>query len=183
MYKGYTNMNEQTNKRLGREFFDRDCVTVAKELVGKVLVCKTDEGEKRIRITETEAYHGETDTACHAYKGRTPRTEVLYGECGHAYIYLCYGIHNLMNVVCSEEGDPQCVLLRAGEDCTGPGRLTKALGVTGELNREDMVNSQTLWIEDDGKKFKYKAEKRVGINYANKKDIERKWRFVLEVRD
>ena len=86
-------------KRLGEEFFHRDCLEVAPDLVGKVIVSKIGGEEVRVRISETEAYRGEEDTACHASKGRTPRTEVLYGKSGICYVYLCYGIHNLMNVI------------------------------------------------------------------------------------
>ena len=85
--------------KLGYEFFHRPCLTVAEELVGKILVHKTAAGEVRLRITETEGYCGEQDTACHAHKGRTNRTEVLYADAGTVYVYLCYGIHNLMNLV------------------------------------------------------------------------------------
>ena len=85
--------------KLGYEFYHRPCLEVARDLVGKILVHRTSGGELRLRITETEAYCGADDTACHAHKGRTGRTEVLYADAGTVYVYLCYGVHNLMNVI------------------------------------------------------------------------------------
>ena len=113
--------------RLNSDFFHRPCLEVAEALVGKVLVC----GDKKLRISETEAYCGESDTACHAHKGRTKRTEVLYAEAGTIYVYLCYGIHWLLNIVTGEENEPEAVLIRACCEAAGPGKLTKALGITG----------------------------------------------------
>ena len=121
--------------RLGAEFFDRDCLEVAPELLGKLIVHRSADGsEVRLRITETEAYRGEEDTACHAHRGRTPRTKLLYGPSGIFYIYLCYGMHWLMNVITGPDGFPQGVLIRACEGYVGPGKLTKKLGVTGGVN-------------------------------------------------
>ena len=102
--------------KLDEKFYKRDVLDVAKDLVGKIIVSKIKGEEIRVRITETEAYCGEEDTACHAHKGRTKRTEVLYGKSGVMYVYLCYGMHWLMNVVTGEEGTPQAVLFRAGEN-------------------------------------------------------------------
>lgn len=166
-------------KRLNGDFFHRDCLKVAPELVGKVLVSCINGEQKRLRITETEAYRGEEDTACHAHKGRTKRTEVLYGESGIAYIYLCYGMHWLLNVITGEKDQPQGVLIRACEGFNGPAKLTKALGVTGELNKASFVTGEKLWIEDDGFQCEVVTDKRVGINYADREDIDKLWRFKL----
>lgn len=166
-------------KRLGEDFFHRDALEVAPDLVGKILVSKINGEEIRVRITETEAYCGEADTACHAHKGRTKRTEVLYGKSGVIYVYLCYGIHWLMNVITGEEEQPQGVLFRAGEGYDGPAKLTKALGVTGEQNLKSFINSTEIWIEDDGENHSYHTDKRVGINYATQEYINKKWRFIL----
>ena len=166
--------------RLGETFFRRECLEVARELVGKVLVHKTEKGTFRLRILETEAYCGEADTACHAHKGRTKRTEVLYAAAGTVYIYLCYGMHWLLNIVTGEENDPQAVLIRACEDAVGPGRLTKALSITGELNRHSVLDSEALWIEDDGFRCNIRLGKRVGIGYASQEDQDRLWRFILD---
>lgn len=161
--------------KLGYDFYHRPCLEVAKNLVGKVLVC----GEKRLRISETEAYCGENDTACHAHKGRTKRTEVMYMDAGTIYIYLCYGMHWLLNIVTGEVDQPEAVLIRACVDAEGPGKLTKALGITGELNRLSITGSE-LWVEDDGCQCTCSCQKRVGIGYADREDQDRLWRFVME---
>ena len=161
--------------KLGYNFYHRPCLEVAKDLVGKVLVC----GEKRLRISETEAYCGENDTACHAHKGRTKRTEVMYMDAGTIYIYLCYGMHWLLNIVTGEVNQPEAVLIRACVDAEGPGKLTKALGITGELNRLNITGSE-LWVEDDGCRYTCSCQKRVGIGYAVREDQDRLWRFVME---
>ena len=162
--------------RLDKAFFHRECLDVAQDLVGKVLV----HNRKRLRISETEAYCGESDTACHAHKGRTKRTEVLYAEAGTIYIYLCYGMHWLLNIVTGDVGDPQAVLIRACVDAEGPAKLTKKLGITGEQNRDSVVTSDTLWIEDDGFRCRIVTDKRVGIGYASQEDQDRLWRFKMK---
>ena len=144
--------------------------------MGKLLVVNG----KRFRISETEAYCGEADTACHAHKGKTKRTEVLYADAGTLYIYLCYGIHWLLNIVTGEPGQPEAVLIRACLEAPGPGKLTKALGITGTLNRESAVSSPELWIEDDGFSCEVETAKRVGIGYASQEDQDRLWRFKLK---
>lgn len=161
--------------RLPYEFYHRHALEVAPELVGKILVHKG----QRLRISETEAYCGESDTACHAHKGRTKRTEVLYADAGTIYIYLCYGVHWLLNVITGDVDDPQGVLIRACLDAPGPGRLTKALGITGTLNRGNAITSPELWIEDDGFRCAVETDKRVGIGYATQEDQDRLWRFKM----
>ena len=161
--------------RLSYDFYHRPCLEVAKDLVGKVLVY----GGQRLRISETEAYCGEFDTACHASKGRTRRTEVLYADAGTIYVYLCYGVHWLLNVITGDVDDPQGVLIRACVDADGPGKLTKKLGITGALNRSSAVTSDKLWIEDDGFRCKIETDKRVGIGYASQEDQDRLWRFKI----
>lgn len=166
--------------RLEYGFFHRDCPVVARDLVGKLLVRKTTNGLLQLRITETEAYCGEEDTACHAHKGRTQRTEVLYGPAGTVYVYLCYGIHWLLNIVTGEAEHPEAVLIRACAQAPGPGRLTKTLGITGALNRADITTCPELWIEDDGYRCDVVTGKRVGIGYASEDDQNRPWRFILK---
>ena len=136
-----------------------------------------DGSERRLLITETEVYRGEEDTACHAHRGRTRRTEPLYMAGGHFYIYLCYGIHWLLNAVTGPAGRPQGVLIRACRGYEGPGRLTKYLGVTGELNCAGIASSSLLRIEDEGRKVYITTDKRVGIAYADEADRDRLWRF------
>lgn len=166
-------------KRLSEKFFHRDCLDVAPDLVGKVLVSKLGGEEVRVRITQTECYRGQEDTACHASKGKTARNEVLYEESGKVYVYLCYGIHSLMNVITGEIGQPQGVLFRAGENADGPAKLTKKLGVERSVNRDSFLTSDKLWIEDDGKRYEIITKKRVGIDYATEEYVNKQWRFVM----
>ncbi len=163
-------------KRLPCSFFCRHALEVAPDLVGKLLI----HNGQMLRISETEAYCGESDTACHAHKGRTKRTEVLYADAGTIYVYLCYGIHWLMNVITGDADDPQGVLIRACVGAEGPGKLTKALGITGELNRGSVVDSEALWIADDGFQCHVRMDRRVGIGYASEEDQHRLWRFIME---
>lgn len=161
--------------RLPYEFYHRPCPEVARDLVGKVLV----HNGSRLRICETEAYCGEADTACHAHKGRTQRTEVMYGPAGTIYIYLCYGMHWMLNIVTGEENEPEAVLIRACEGkFNGPGKLTKALGITGQLNRGSILGDE-LWVEDDGFSCAVVTDTRVGIGYASEEDRSKLWRFKL----
>lgn len=161
--------------RLDYDFFHRPCLEVARDLVGKRLV----HNGVSLRISETEAYCGETDTACHASRGRTKRTEVMYMDAGTIYIYLCYGMHWMLNIVTGEEDQPEAVLIRACVEAPGPGKLTKKLGITGELNRKSVVNSPELWIGDDGFRCEIVTDKRVGIGYASQEDQDRLWRFKI----
>ncbi|MDE5556371.1 MAG: DNA-3-methyladenine glycosylase [Ruminococcus sp.] len=169
------------NVKLTEKFFRRDCLEVAPELVGKILVRKLPDGTLiKERISETEAYRGEEDKACHASKGKTKRTEILYGESGKIYVYLCYGIHWLMNITTGETGDPQCVLIRAGEVHNGPAKITKYLQMDGNFNKQEICGNSDIWIEDDGFRPSIQTAKRVGIDYAGEywKNIE--WRFIAE---
>ena len=164
--------------RLGREFFLRDALEVAPELVGETLVSSLPGAqERRLVITETEVYRGVEDSACHAHRGRTKRTEMLYRPGGAVYVYLCYGIHWLLNVITGPEDFPQGVLIRACEGFEGPGKLTKYLGITGAQNGIDICSSPLLRIEDEGRMVNITTDKRVGIAYAEEADRERLWRF------
>ena len=135
-------------------------------------------GDKQLRIAETEAYVGEADTACHAHKGKTKRTEVMYMKAGTIYIYLCYGMHGLLNIVTGEEEQPEAVLIRACCDANGPAKLTKKLGITGDLNRSNICGEE-LYIIDDGFQCAVTTDKRVGIGYATPEDQNRPWRFKM----
>ena len=147
-------------------------------LLGKLLCVRQPDGTvKKARITETEAYYGEEDTACHASSGRTPRTSVMYEEGGIAYVYLCYGIHEMLNVVTGPEGHPEAVLIRGAEGAPGPGRLTRLLGIGRSLNGASFLNSGRIWLEDDGFRPEYDASPRIGIGYASEEDRNRLWRF------
>jgi DNA-3-methyladenine glycosylase len=170
-------------QRLDKEYYTLDAVSLAQRLIGKLLCRKIDDKVIKKRITETEAYLGESDTACHAHKGKTKRTSVMYKQGGVSYIYLCYGMYNMLNVVSGEKDSPQAVLIRGIEGYNGPGKLTKYLNITRELNDVDLTSSNDIWIEDDNVLLKYKKTPRIGISYAEKKDRERLWRFVVEKDD
>lgn len=167
-------------KCLRKSDYAVDAVTAAKMLLGKWLCRRLADGTiLKARIVETEAYCGEGDTACHAHCGRTERNAPMYETGGIAYIYLCYGIHNLLNVVTGKKGYPEAVLIRGVEDHIGPGRVTKFLQIDRTLNREPLTTSIRLWIEDDDTPPpRFKATPRIGIAYATKRDQNRKWRFV-----
>ncbi len=163
---------------LDGNFFHRDCLEVAPDLVGKLIVRRLDNGEEiSLRITETEAYRGVEDKACHASKGRTPRTEILYGESGIIYVYLCYGVHWLMNVITGEVEQPQGVLIRACEGFEGPARLTKKLGIDKSFNNQHVDGNERLYFVDDGFKPQIRTDKRVGIDYAGEEWSAKPWRF------
>lgn len=171
-------------KRLQREFYTRDSVTVARDLLGKVICSKSDGGLIKARITETEAYLGEKDTASHARFGKTDRTRPMFDKGGTVYVYLCYGIHNMLNIVTSVKGDPQAVLIRGAEGADGPGRVTALLSVTRRENASDAVLSDRLWIEDDGFiPSGITAYPRIGIGYASDNDRNALLRFRSDPRD
>lgn len=176
--------------KLGRKFFERDTLSVAKDLLGKVICRKIGNGTLRGRIIETEAYVGEDDKACHARFGRTKRNEVMYGKAGHTYIYLCYGIHYMFNIVTEKQNFPAAVLIRRikpldekqGKNNYGPGGLTKFFKVDKRLNNKDITRSSEIWVEDDGyiidKDNIFQGE-RVGINYAGD-HAKNPWRFWID---
>jgi len=172
-------VSEQKTVRLEQDYFIRQATELAPDLLGKYLCRKTEKGILRYRITETECYYGEADTACHAHKGKTPRTAVMYEAGGRAYIYLCYGIHYLFNIVSGSAGHPEAVLIRGVEGAAGPGRVTRLLRIGKELNAEDLSASDCLWLEDDGARPAYQTAGRVGIGYAAPADREKLWRFTV----
>lgn len=161
------------------EYFSAPATELATELLGKLLCRKIEDRTLKHRITETECYFGEEDTACHAHKGRTPRTDIMYRQGGRAYVYLCYGIHNMLNITTGSEGHPEAVLIRGVEGISGPGRVTKALFITREDNTKPLAVESGLWIEDDGYTARFRADKRVGIDYAAPCDRDREWRYIL----
>ena len=167
--------------RADSAFFAQPATTAAPALLGMRLCRRLPSGEVlRVPITETECYYGQEDTACHAHRGRTPRNSLLYRAGGCAYIYLCYGIHNLLNVVTGPEDHPEAVLLRGIEGYDGPGKLTKALSIDRALNGEDLLRSELLWLETGERPQRVQALPRVGIEYASREDRERLWRFRAE---
>ncbi len=166
------------NKRISdKKFFTQDGYTLAQRMIGKYICRCTDGVVSRYRITETECYIGTGDTACHAHKGKTARTEIMWAEGGVCYVYLCYGIHNMLNFVSGKAEDPQAVLIRGVEGYNGPGKLTKALAIDRSYNGESLLTSDRIWLED-GESIPFTATPRIGINYAEEKDRNALWRFV-----
>lgn len=214
------------HQRLSRTFFNRPTLRVARELLGKFLVrrigqkillatcpAQNRKGSQRDivlygMITETEAYCGPNDLASHASRGRTPRTEVMFGPPGHAYVYLIYGMYHCLNVVTEKEGYPAAVLIRGAiifdelngparqnfstsakgalaesmsKNLGGPGKLCRYFQIDRDLNKEDLTTSENLWFEDRGIKIQpgqIKCLPRIGINYAGAYK-NKPWRFVL----
>lgn len=182
---------------LPRSFYNRPTLTVARELIGARLVRILD-GKKLVGlITETEAYISEKDLACHAKAGLTPRTRVMYGEPGHAYVYFTYGNHWMLNVVTEKAGFPAAVLIRAiqpiegvevmlekrqGRDTFGPGKICQAMGITKSENGADLTETASgLWIEAGVKvpdKIVTKGP-RVGLNSTPEPWLSKPWRFLV----
>lgn len=173
--------------KLPRSFYEQDTIDVAKQLLGKYLIRKHPEGDTAGRIVETEAYVGPHDLACHASKGRTARTEVMFGPAGHAYVYFIYGFYNMLNLVTEAKDYPAAVLIRAVEPmqgielmkarrkseslrnlASGPGKLCQAFAVDRSLNDADL-GGDILYVEDRGEPIpKLKATPRIGVDYAGK---------------
>jgi DNA-3-methyladenine glycosylase len=176
---------EQTpmSKVLSRQYFSRPTVQVARSLIGKYLVRSLAGREVAGRIVEVEAYVGPGDKACHASKGKTRRTEVMFGPSGMAYVYLIYGMYHCLNVVTEREEFPAAVLIRAievdGMLIDGPGRLCRALQIDRSLNRVDLTTQESLWFEDRGGRIlrrQVAALPRIGVDYAGVW-AKKPWRF------
>ena len=170
---------------LSRAYFNRPTLTVARSLVGKYLIRCIDGREIAGKIIEVEAYVGSQDRACHASKGRTQRTEVMFGPAGVAYVYLIYGMYHCLNVVTEREEFPSAVLIRAieldGKLIDGPGRLCRAMQIDRRLNRVDLTTGECLWFEDRGEavgRGRVGAYSRIGVDYAGTW-AKKLWRFRL----
>jgi len=170
---------------LSHAFFNRPTLTVARSLLGKYLVRKNGEGVIAGKIIEVEAYIGPQDKACHASKGRTARTDVLFGPAGTSYVYLIYGMYHCLNVVTEREEFPAAVLIRAieieGELIDGPGRLCRAMQIDRGLNRWNMTDGKQLWFEDRAvavRKIDIGTFARIGVDYAGEW-AKKPWRFRL----
>ena len=161
-------------------------LAIARWLLGKHLVRRfTDDRVESRMITETEAYNGEHDLACHARAGRTGRTEVMFGPGGVWYVYLCYGIHEMLNLVVGPENWPAAILIRGVEGAIGPGRVTKALAIDRALNRAPAAESSGLWIEDRGVRVPasiVSTTPRIGVEYAGPIWSAKPWRFTFDPR-
>ena len=191
-------MHVETDKILPRSFYERpNVVEIAKDLLGKVMVSNVGGMLCKGKIVEVEAYCGRADKACHAYNGRrTKRTETMYAGGGVAYVYLCYGIHHLFNVVTNIEGMADAVLIRALEPISGmqtmkerlksknnmltngPGILSKSMSITTQLNGADLLSGK-VWIEYGDSNIEMIETQRIGIDYAEE-DALLPWRFYVK---
>ncbi|MFV0592197.1 MAG: DNA-3-methyladenine glycosylase [Draconibacterium sp.] len=169
------------SNRLPSSFFQYEVTDVAPRLLGKILVRKFDDGSiQKFMITETEAYRGMEDLACHASKGRTARTEVMFRNGGVVYVYLIYGIYWMLNFVTGTEDEPTAVLIRGVEGISGPGRVGRALNLNKSFYGEDLAISERLWIEDSTTNPAFITTPRIGIDYAGEPWVSKHWRFVVE---
>lgn len=169
---------------LKNDFFVRPTLVVARELLGKFLVRKTDGKEIALMITELEAYDGPEDKASHASRKMTDRNAVMFGPGGYFYIYLCYGVHEMLNMVTGEEAYPAAILIRGVEGYDGPGKLTKALSINRELNKKKISPKSGLWVEDRNvivEPRQIKKTPRIGVDYAGEVWKNKPYRFILEL--
>ena len=166
---------------LTTSFFSRPALVVARDMIGKFLVRRIGKREIGVAITETEAYVGPHDLACHGSKGRTPRTEVMFGPAGHWYVYFIYGIHWMLNAVTDDEGHPAAVLVRGAGGWDGPAKLTKALKIDKAFDARAIAPEAALWIEDRGLKIarnRIQTTPRIGVDYSGPW-AEKPFRFVV----
>ncbi|EDY84391.1 DNA-3-methyladenine glycosylase subfamily [Verrucomicrobiia bacterium DG1235] len=164
-------------------FQSTDTVTLARNLIGKQLVTTDPNGNRQAYpITETEAYDGPDDLACHASKGRTQRTEVMFGPAGHWYVYLVYGMHEMLNLVTGPADYPAAILIRGVEGISGPGRLTKRLGIDRRFNAKPATPTTGLHLEDAPPipDSQILATPRIGVDYAGPDWSQRPYRFLLK---
>jgi len=184
--------------KLPRSFYEQPTIEVARQLLGKYLVRKHPDGTTIGRIVETEAYIGPQDKACHASRGRTPRTEIMFGRAGHAYVYMIYGFHYMLNIVTEAADFPAAVLIRAVEPleglplmqsrrqterlhslASGPGKLCRAFAIDRTLNGND-VCGKVLYLDDHGEPApKVVTTPRIGVDYAGKWK-HKPWRFLIK---
>jgi DNA-3-methyladenine glycosylase len=188
-------------KPLPESFYTRDTVIVARDLIGKTLVRQEGKGRVSGLIVETEAYRGEEDLACHCRAGRTPRTEIMYGPAGRAYVYLIYGLYWLLNIVTEGEGKPGAVLIRAIEPLeghkiiagrragmdrenwtNGPGKLSQALNINGDLNGLNVCSQAGLLFLEQGNPVPpevIQSGPRVGLDSVPEPWRSKPWRFMV----
>lgn len=188
-------------KRLTKRFYARDALSVARDLIGCVLVHDSPEGTTSVRLVETEAYRGEDDPGSHGFRGPTPRTEVMFGPPGHLYVYFTYGMHWCANVVCARPGVCEAVLLRAGQPvegtalmherrgvdrvrllAAGPARLAQAMSIGKEQNGASLLDGGALWVYEDAESADYRKREiaqtvRIGLGAGRGDDLP--WRFVV----
>ena len=184
---------------LNRLFYEAATLKVARALIGKKLVRQIGKLQLSGMITETEAYCGEEDSACHAHRGKTNRNSIMFGPPGYAYVYFTYGMHYMLNLVTEAEGKPCAVLIRAilpvdglaemearrkrkgPELTTGPAKLCQAMGIDKSLNGWNLTAGDQLWVEDyrNIPAKMITATPRIGIDYAKEQHRKALWRFVV----
>lgn len=167
-------------RKIGHTFYTRDAARLARDVIGAVLVHRVRGKEYRARIVEAEAYVGPHDLASHSSKGRTKRTEVMFGPAGRAYVYLIYGMYEMFNIVAGAAGSGQAVLIRAAEplgdwkvDLSGPGKLTRAFKIKRSQNGLDLTNDRLFLLHDPDYRPRIKRTRRIGVDYA------KEWKDVL----
>jgi len=175
------------DKLLNEKFFNQDTSLVAQELLGKFLVRNINGKEIALIITETEAYDGPNDKASHTSKGKTERTKVMFGKPGIFYVYLCYGMHYMLNIVTREKEYPAAVLIRgvvaqnSSIVLNGPGKVTKFLKIDKNLNTQKAEKKSGLWFEDRGmQQGKIQKTPRIGVAYAGPLWASKKLRFMIQ---
>lgn len=173
-------------KILKKNFFERDTVLVAQELVGKFLVKKTGNAEVAAKIIETEAYDGPEDKAAHGSRGMTLRNEVMFGKAGRFYVYFIYGMYWMLNIVCGPENFPAAILIRGievdGLRINGPGRLTRLLKIDKSFNGLEAGTGSGMWFEDRGLvigRGQLANSKRIGVDFAGEW-AHKPYRFYLK---
>lgn len=163
--------------KLGRDFFNRHCTEVARDLLGQVLVF----GNHRGIITETESYRGFDDPASHAFRGPTPRSKIMFGTPGLSYVYFIYGMYHCLNIVTEEEGSPSAVLIRGLKLLTppcsllnGPGKICREMKITREHSGIDLVTQEDFYVTTGEKIEEFKTTPRIGIKVG----MDNQWRFI-----
>src|SRR5690554_2608622 len=168
----------KTLRIIDKKFFIVSADKLAIKLLGKILVRKIGNIEQRFFIAETECYMGIEDTACHAARKNPISARSLWNRGGTLYVYMVYGIHYMLNIVAGKEDDPMGVLIRGVKGIKGPGRLTRALKISKDFDKEDLLASDRIWVEDSKVSAKYISAPRVGIDYANERDRTIHWRYL-----
>lgn len=174
-------------KILEPSFFDRKATVVGRQILGKYLVRLVDGNEIALPVNEVEIYDGFEDRASHAFRGRTPRNQVIFGDAGHIYVYFVYGMYWMLNIVIGKKEYPAAILIRGAGHLNGPGKLCRELKIDKALNGKLAVPATGLWFEDRDFKFRNGTKKfiirktpRIGVHYAGEEWAKKPYRFLLE---
>ncbi len=172
-----------TKKILTKDFFNQPTLTVANSLIGKSLIRQQGNHTIALIINEIEAYDGPEDLACHGRFGKTERTAPMFGPAGNFYVYLIYGMYWMLNIVTGPKNYPAAILIRGAGNVSGPGRLTKHLGIDQSFNLKKAHPTSNLWFEDHGliiKPSDIKCTPRIGVDYAGPLWSQAPYRFILK---